>query len=1840
MQNFVQYKRNVDEDAPNLRPLLLSSQAGSTPQGAHARNFNINFLRGITGNYQNSQLQGRQRIRIERPALVNPEQTAPAIWLQRTENETLRGFYHPPAEAPLLHQALTSTTQFGPVLDEEEESDPTLDAVIRRIPEVTEDMFPRMSLHFRQLLLSGLTVQTLRDVGIEEAAARGSLGSTRSRWNVIFESPAARRQMTAYLKLVLARYATSTIEDNLPSRHIEFSAMFPRFLGTIYLPEGVIALLHKQKGSIFTIIPSLRRISGYWHDNIRAYDGRLMRVDRKLDMMRRNIVEVRVGDDPIDWAVMMNYLYPILREDSLFQPDDAQECYYCRLHIYSDNELIPRDISVPWNPEHDLGTGVLQTIISVANRTIAQALTSNRYIEISNETNYTFFVEATWIRDPVMTFEFDKALQQAERDLDDLFESDFGELESELDLELDDFRVEEADPFAGQSEDEFRPVVGQRRRLQINERPMQLQDGVPSTIEQQPDTSVLPVARRRRGRGRRWDIISNPGVGAPIPDHEIDFMDDVIPEPAAPVPYRRPRRPRVSTRRGNPAGRTRSRVNADNETVAQRVLRNRRQVAAPVAAQAPVRRSARLQKKKKKKSGLRAGAYVSHSQHELMYLKGSLIPRFTKEKALLQTPFRPNQTCTIMSLFRAERRIYTFANGKVIDIATGPTNTALEEYEYLIPALDPERWASARRKPMFFHVDTDGAFYCRLSHTYKHPDPTKEHKYLPGALDTEEEDLWELGAESMCAYMEFKLERDIDTNDLDEVCQAFCDVFNVYVQVFDAVCRGKRIHIYTPTDKESPLDHSDEFQIISLVYDQGHMHPITHLSSFLTTKKRGLPLRIHQFCPVCDQRTTAAFNSKNEAHAHISACFSNKTEFLSGVNETIEKNLGSTAREIKQVWRQNPLTKKSYPETVCATCCSTVTQESYLDHACTLPRKEKKPLDDSKLYAYDLEAAQVQINDSAQWEHVCNCVIVRKVYPNPDRPEEAEGRYFANEVDFVNALLEDPEYEGGTFLAHNGGGYDCQFLLKILERNEITHEYTPSPGSNHKFIQIGIPGRNIRLLDFMRFVCGSLRGIAKAFGCETAKGDFPHKFNNGGRMDYVGALPPHNPDAEDYWCQHHAKCPKTLKEFETWYREEASVTYCTCYGAPSCSCGKVPWVFKDELIKYCRLDVIVLCEIIRLYREETMNLEQVQESDDSTIPWGPPPLDPFNYMTLPQLTINTLSNGFRYPEIHTIQTLNQRYRGGQSPQAILWMEQLARREAIEIVHRGNHFREFYHFKLHTHFDGFCKETNTLYWFLRCDYWGCPTCNCEVRGLHPERGVDQETLRAEYEHILAVAGRNYNLRTIWQHDYQAEWDQLDVYPKKVAHLMDFSEAFYGGRTEVFCPYVNAEKLGPDMEIQYYDVTSLYPSVYLKTLPTGTPTHLLGGDIDVHRIPTSHPDHYFGYVRCKVRPNPHCTLGLLPQRDVTTGRLTFPVHEMEGSWGTEELSLAMSQGYQILEVYEAYVWAPDQCSDQYLRGYVSYFLRMKQEAEGWKKLGASSATPSEEEQQVIIERLYQQNGYVGRIRPEKVNVNPVKRALAKLYLNSLWGKFAQKATDKQQQTVYGPAHFMEIWGDPAVKKETFEFRETAPGTYKVSYETTSPYRKPVGHGNLLFGAKVTEHARCVLHTQMIEILADGGEIIYCDTDSIIFARKKGGRNLLGIGLGKWTDEYPDETIKSVIALAPKMYMLEFDDHSSVRAKGVPLTIRNKHKLAFENVKPLLLPIAQQGSDIEAPTLALENFSIFTNARDTSFQYATMLSRENEKEVRVVLSKRAIEPDSTFSYETHGIVRTYPFGYRATN
>ena len=225
-----------------------------------------------------------------------------------------------------------------------------------------------------------------------------------------------------------------------------------------------------------------------------------------------------------------------------------------------------------------------------------------------------------------------------------------------------------------------------------------------------------------------------------------------------------------------------------------------------------------------------------------------------------------------------------------------------------------------------------------------------------------------------------------------------------------------------------------------------------------------------------------------------------------------------------------------------------------------------------------------------------------------------------------------------------------------------------------------------------------------------------------------------------------------------------------------------------------------------------------------------------------------------------------------------------------------------------------------------------------------------------------------------------------------------------------------------------------------LPTGFPIRYFGIEAQqqMHRLHPAHPDFIFGYVRCHVRPNIHDRIGLLPEHK--DNKLIFDLTEKKGAWFTEELYLAMSQGYQILDVYEILHFDQHNRSSNYMKGYMSFFLRMKQESEGWKKANASCENPSESEKDRCINELFELNGNVARMRKDYVQKNDVQRQIAKIYLNCLWGKFAQSSVDSVNQNIFGYSQFLKIKFDTTIEHKTLRFRHIKGEAYQETYENT--------------------------------------------------------------------------------------------------------------------------------------------------------------------------------------------------------
>ncbi|XP_054720574.1 uncharacterized protein LOC129230198 [Uloborus diversus] len=181
-----------------------------------------------------------------------------------------------------------------------------------------------------------------------------------------------------------------------------------------------------------------------------------------------------------------------------------------------------------------------------------------------------------------------------------------------------------------------------------------------------------------------------------------------------------------------------------------------------------------------------------------------------------------------------------------------------------------------------------------------------------------------------------------------------------------------------------------------------------------------------------------------------------------------------------------------------------------------------------------------------------------------------------------------------------------------------------------------------------------------------------------------------------------------------------------------------------------------------------------------------------------------------------------------------------------------------------------------------------------------------------------------------------------------------DAFYGGRT-------NAVKLYHEGDTKYVDFTSLYPW-------------------------------------CKVLPPRSLFLPVLPYR--CNGKLMFPLcstcaenmtqtpcaHNMEegafvGTWVSEELKVAVNKGYTVIQMYEVYHFK--QQSNTLFKSYIDLFLKIKQESSGWP----AKCITSEAKRKYVQE--YEEKEGV-KLDASKIEKNTGRRQVAKLALNSFWGR----------------------------------------------------------------------------------------------------------------------------------------------------------------------------------------------------------------------------------------------------------
>ena len=791
--------------------------------------------------------------------------------------------------------------------------------------------------------------------------------------------------------------------------------------------------------------------------------------------------------------------------------------------------------------------------------------------------------------------------------------------------------------------------------------------------------------------------------------------------------------------------------------------------------------------------------------------------------------------------------------------------------------------------------------------------------------------------------------------------------------------------------------------------------------------------------------------------------------------------------------------------------------------------------------------------------------------------QDFEGKeYIHNSIEeFCKGFLND-KFKGYTFIAHYGKSYDMHFALKWLIDQGIK-PYCIYNGAKIMFMEI--PKLSIRFIDSLNFLQMPLKSFPKTFGMnELKKGFFPHYFNKECNKDYVGTIP-----SKKHYGYNQMK-PDERTKFLKWYEDRVRENYI--------------FDFKKEILEYCRSDVDILRRGIMKLREDFIELENI---------------DPLRYITIASVCMTIYRSN--YMPNKTIAIVPEYAKTDNfSKMSIIWLNYVLTNKGLNIQHALNGGEKKLTIDNKTYkVDGFCKKTNTVYEFYGCFWHGCPNCY-KPNIINSKNQRDMGTLNdltIEKRETIKSAGYNHVSTYECQLNKSKEFQKFAKgFDQEIVEPLNPRDAFYGGRT-------NATKLHYKFKEnecgRYVDFCSLYPTVqYYQKFPISHPTK-------IHN-PEKYCKSWYGLIKCKVVPPRKLYHPVLPQRIKVDSyeKLVFTLcktcaetrnqnkckhtdtqRSFIGTWTTDEVSKALEKGYKILRIYE--VWHFAKSTDTLFKGYIRRFIKIKLESSSYN-----------------FKMKEEEDSFKARIKDsldidvEKFEFNAGLRSIAKLCLNSLWGKFGQRNNMSQTKYVTDVSEFYEILLDDKLGNKNFQFIND--DMVQMTYNFKDQFVDNSNNTNIYIACFTTSHARLMLYDKLDYL---NEKVLYFDTDSIIYADDNTKNIETGDMLGDMANEISGKGISSFVSTGPKSYSFKYDDDEQKSAiKGFTLNHENNNLLNHDSLSKI---VKRQIREI---TIVNEN-KITRKNREIVNKYC-------EKIFRFGYDKRVIKHVD----ENH--IDTLPYGY----
>ncbi|KAJ8032374.1 putative DNA polymerase [Holothuria leucospilota] len=691
------------------------------------------------------------------------------------------------------------------------------------------------------------------------------------------------------------------------------------------------------------------------------------------------------------------------------------------------------------------------------------------------------------------------------------------------------------------------------------------------------------------------------------------------------------------------------------------------------------------------------------------------------------------------------------------------------------------------------------------------------------------------------------------------------------------------------------------------------------------------------------------------------------------------------------------------------------------------------------------------------------------------------------------------QYPQATFIAHNLKGYDGQFILECFTRLGMCPKELVTTGTKIMYMK-----RNfIQFKDSYNFIPMALDKFPKTFGLNEEKGFFPYLFNTPENR-YFGPWP------DVHYYHPEVMSSEKSKAFFKWYEQQR---------------GKL-FDMNQEMERYCIDDVNLLRKGCARFRQIFLDMND---------------MDPFAHaMTIAQACQQVYRRKFLTQEtVALVPHHGYRRRDNHSKKAMQWLAWQSQVEGVRINHARNGGDDgMTGFKV----DGL--QNMTVYEFHGCVWHGCPRCQIDRCKNVPGSNFSMEDAYLKTVKKTKLLRQNrYRVVEMWECDFDrlvAADPKMRAFIKALPYRdpLNPRHAFFGGRTNAICLKYQTK---PGEKIKYIDVCSLYPWVNkYGVYPIGHPV-IVTENFEPW-------DRYNGLMYCKVLPPKGLYHPVLPYRNgdkmlfslcaacaqqkyQTLCKHSDEERALEGTWVTLELQKAMEKGYRMLEIYEVWhfksftQYDPETKKGGLFVEYIDTFLKMKQEAEGWPQ-----GCNSEEDRIAYVAEYEAREG----VKLEHIEKNEGRRCLAKLMLNSFWGKFGQRDNLPRREILSDMSEFIKLAND--VSKETTLNRITE-DFIELTWTDKKEFVDTTGTKNVFIAAYTTAQARLKLYSYL-ECLDD--RVLYFDTDSIIYVSRVGTYDPpLGNFLGDMTDELTKpfgegSYITRFVAGGPKNY--SFEVHSS--------------------------------------------------------------------------------------------------------